>query len=78
MIIGLVGLGFETRNLKNSKFSTLVFFLFLSLLFDLFWVLGNLIDWGETTPLEGKKTNNIRKFSTFVSLIVLFLKVSQF
>lgn len=75
LLIGILGAGFETNNIPLNKFGKLVFFLLISLIYDFFWVIGSLINWSETTPLEGDSLNGVRKFATIMSFVVIILKI---
>jgi hypothetical protein len=45
------------------------------MIFDLLYILGELMDWGKTTPVESSGVNTIRKMSTIFSIFNLFLKI---
>jgi hypothetical protein len=75
LILALLGIAFESNNIPFNKFSKLVFFLFLSMVYDFFWLLGSLSDWTETTPLEGSSLNGIRKLATVIAFVVIILKI---
>ena len=45
------------------------------MIFDLLYIIGELVDFGSTTPLEASGVGTIRKMSTIFSIINLFLKI---
>ena len=46
-----------------------------SLIYDFFWLLINLADWSEISPLEGPSLSLRRKISIIASFVVLLTKI---
>lgn len=77
-MLAVIGVAFESNNIHNCHFGKLVFFIFLSLIYDFGWLFLGLFDWGDVSPLEGKSLSSIRRLSVVMSFVVFILKVSFF